>query len=221
MGAGLGRIVVLNGAPRSGKSSIAAAIQASFDGVWMNLGVDAFAAATPARFRPGLGLRPGGERPDLEALLPALYAGLYGSIAAHSRLGLNVVADVGHHEGHGRPLGLLPACARLLAGLPALLVGVRCPLDAVMARRRASGGEYLRGTDDDPVPAPVRAWQDHVHAHGIYDVEVDTAGTSPEACAALIARALRDGVARPGAFERLASAHSPSPGIGAILPAPS
>jgi hypothetical protein len=37
---GTGRIVILNGPPRSGKSSIAAAIQARFDGVWMNLGVD-------------------------------------------------------------------------------------------------------------------------------------------------------------------------------------
>ena len=64
-----GQIVVLNGAPRSGKSSIAAAIQATFDGVWMNLGVDVFARhVTPPRCQPGIGLRPGGERPDLEEL---------------------------------------------------------------------------------------------------------------------------------------------------------
>lgn len=45
MGEGrLGRIVVLDGAPRSGKASIAAAIQGAFDGVWMNLGVDVFHA---------------------------------------------------------------------------------------------------------------------------------------------------------------------------------
>jgi chloramphenicol 3-O phosphotransferase len=34
------QIVILNGTPRSGKSSIAAVIQATFDGLWMNLGVD-------------------------------------------------------------------------------------------------------------------------------------------------------------------------------------
>jgi chloramphenicol 3-O phosphotransferase len=33
-----GQIVILNGAPRSGKSSIVEAIQDTFDGVWMNLG---------------------------------------------------------------------------------------------------------------------------------------------------------------------------------------
>lgn len=81
-----GHIVVLNGAPRSGKSSIAGAIQESFDGVWMNLGVDVFARrVTPARYQPGIGLRTGGERPDLEPFIEASYAALYESIAAHSR----------------------------------------------------------------------------------------------------------------------------------------
>src|SRR5579871_1151105 len=54
-----GRIVILNGAPRSGKSSIAAAIQHTFGGCWMNLGVDRSREMTPARFQPGIGLRPG------------------------------------------------------------------------------------------------------------------------------------------------------------------
>jgi len=34
-----GQIVILNGTPRAGKSSIATAIQETFDGLWMNLGV--------------------------------------------------------------------------------------------------------------------------------------------------------------------------------------
>lgn len=63
-----GQIVILNGTPRSGKSSIAAAIQNTFEGVWMNLGVDWFKQMTPNRYQPGIGLRPGGERPDLEPL---------------------------------------------------------------------------------------------------------------------------------------------------------
>ncbi len=81
-----GQIVVLNGAPRSGKSSIAAAIQQTFEGAWMNLGVDGFMQMTPDRYRPGIGLRPGGERPDLEPLVVVLYRAMYEAIAAHSRL---------------------------------------------------------------------------------------------------------------------------------------
>src|SRR5436305_14484961 len=109
-----GKIIILNGVPRGGKSSIVAAIQATFDGVWMNLGVDRFMQMTPQRYLPGMGLRPGGERPDLEPLLPILYGAMYESIAAHSRIGLNVVVDVGHHDAYAVPRGILPDCARRL-----------------------------------------------------------------------------------------------------------
>ena len=54
-----GQIVILNGVPRSGKSSIASAIQATFDGAWMNLGVDRFKAMTPEHLQPGIGLTTG------------------------------------------------------------------------------------------------------------------------------------------------------------------
>ncbi len=92
-----GNSVILNGTPRSGKSSIATIVQNTFNGVWINLGVDTFMKTTPQRDQPGIGLRPGGERPDLEPLIVTLYHAMYESIAAHSRLGVNVVVDVRHH----------------------------------------------------------------------------------------------------------------------------
>jgi chloramphenicol 3-O-phosphotransferase len=135
-----GQIVILNGTPRCGKSSIAAVIQDTFDGVWMNLGVDGFMRMTPGRYMPGMGLRPGGERQDLEPLVQTLYRALYESIAAHNRLGLNVVVDVGHHDSYAVPRGILPDCARLLSGLPVLFVGVRCPLETILERRSKQAG---------------------------------------------------------------------------------
>ena len=146
-----GQIIILNGTPRSGKSSIAAAVQNTFDGVWMNLGVDRFMQMTPSKCLPGIGLRPGGERPDLEPLILTLYRAMYESIAAHSRLGLNVVVDVGHHDAYAVPRGILPDCARRLSGLPVLFVGVRCPLEIIMERRRATWG--AGDAADAPVPA--------------------------------------------------------------------
>lgn len=198
-----GRIIILNGAPRSGKSSIAAAIQATFEGVWMNLGVDAWARVTPPSLRPGIGLRPGGERPDIEAFVPPLYAALYDAIAAHSRLGLNVVADIGHHDAYSRPLNILPECARRLAGLPVLFVGVRCPIEEVLRRRAESGAGYAIATEDDPLPLPVRLWQDEVHKPGLYDLQVDTSVLSPQACAAAIRQGL-GARSEPTAFQTLA-----------------
>lgn len=203
-----GWIVVLNGAPRSGKSSIVAAIQEWDDGPWMNLGVDVHARhITPPRYRPGIGLRPGGERPEIEAWVPALYAALTESVAAHSRLGLNVVVDVGIHDAYAAPRGILRDCARRLVGLPALLVGVRCPVEEIMRRRRAGQpgreGEYMAGSAGEPVPEPVLRWQSEVHRPGIYDLELDTARLSPEECAIAIRRRLDDPTP-PAALRRLA-----------------
>jgi chloramphenicol 3-O phosphotransferase len=158
-----GQIVILNGAPRSGKSSIVAVIQETFDGPWMNLGVDIFVrSVTPRRYRPGIGLRPGEDDHELAPLVAPLYAALYDSIAAHSRAGLNVVVDVGHHDAM-----ILVNSARRLVGLPVLFVGVRCPIDVVMRRRNAGQvgreGEYVVEPAGEPVPEAVQRWQDAVH----------------------------------------------------------
>lgn len=187
----LGRIIILNGAPRAGKTSIATAIQNTFDGLWINLGIDRYKAMIPDRFQPGIGLRPGGEGPELEGLVRTMYLAMYEAIAAHSRLGLNVVADTVHHDHYSKPLGILPACARVLAGLPALFVGVRCPIDVILARRLATWGKGYE--EDGSVPAPVKLFQRDVHVPGIYDVEVDTSVLDPAACASLIRRRMEDG----------------------------
>ena len=186
-----GRIVILNGAPRSGKSSIARAMQQRLPGKWINLGVDAQNRTLPEALLPGIGLRPGGERPDLEPAVVALYAALYDAIAAHARAGFDVVADLGHHDAYSRPLGILPACARRLAGLDVLFVGIFCPLEEIMRRRNADpqGGFYAHGPG---VPEPVRRWQEAVHAHGLYDLGLDTAAMTPEVCADAIGALLAD-----------------------------
>jgi chloramphenicol 3-O phosphotransferase len=199
-----GQIVILNGAPRSGKTSIVAAIQRTFDGPWMNLGVDVFVREiTSPRYRPGMGLRPGEPDHPVAPLVPAFYAALYDSIAAHSRAELNVVVDVGHYDA-----AILGDSARRLAGLPVLFVGVRCPIEVIMARRNAGqpGREerYVTGSEAEPVPAPVLRWQNDVHVPGIYDLEVDTSAQGPDECAAAIRGRLDSG---PGsAFAQLARA---------------
>jgi len=196
-----GTIVLLNGAPRSGKSSIARALQERLDGVWINFGVDAAMAMQPAAIAPGIGLRPGGERPDLEPLVQQLYGALFNSLAAYAQAGVNIVSDVGIHDAYSQPLGILDDATRRLAGLPALFVGVTAPIETIMARRNADarGGYYAAG---DGVPEPVRLWQDAPHAHGIYDLSIDTGAMSPEQAADAIGDLVRDWPAVT-AFERL------------------
>lgn len=183
-----GYLVVLNGTPRAGKTSIAHAIQESVPGLWLSLGLESFKSATAARYQPGIGLRPGGERPDLEPFVEALYLAMYESIVAHSRRGVNVVADVAHHDGYSKPMNLLPRCARLVVDLPVLVVGVRCPLSIVMQRRQDTWGRSYDAEGE--VPEPILRWQSAVHVPGIYDLEIDTSETSPSAAAELIQRQL-------------------------------
>ena len=47
--AGIGQIVILNGPSRAGKTSIAAVIQQTFEGIWMGLGMDLHIKAETVR----------------------------------------------------------------------------------------------------------------------------------------------------------------------------
>jgi len=183
-----GHIVILNGAPRSGKTSIVHALAERGAGVWVNLGVDGSNDSLPERFRPGIGLRPGGERPDLEDLVVTLYAALWDSVAAHARVGLDVVVDVGLHDDYSAPRHVVRGAARRLDGLPVLVVGVHCPIEVVWRRRHATWGQAFEDADERTVAA-VERWQSAVHAGLAYDLEVDTSSSSPERCAdAVVAR---------------------------------
>jgi chloramphenicol 3-O phosphotransferase len=194
-----GRIVILNGAPRAGKSSIVTAVM-RLPGQWINLGVDEMRKRTPDELQPGIGLRPGGERPELEPAIQRLYRELYDDIARNARAGFDVVADVGHHDWYSRPLGILPASARQVSDLPVLFVGVRCPVEVIMARRNAAPDGYVAGPG---VPEPVARWQQAVHQPGVYDLEVDSSVMTPEQAAEAIAAAL-SAPPSPSAFEKLA-----------------
>ena len=189
-----GRVVLLNGVSRAGKSTLARAVQTSVPGVWMHLGRDAHKACTPPIRQPGVGLRPGRNHvsSELERCVPILYAALYESIAAHARFGLDVVVDETFHDSYTRPYGILEACAQRLAGLDTLFVGVLCPIEVIWERRARTWGQVPGQRTQDVVEA-VELAQKATHAHRGYDLEFDTSVMSPDECAAIIARRLADG----------------------------
>ena len=128
---------------------------------------------------------------DLVDAVPALYASLYGSAAAHARNGLNVVMDVYHHDNYPKPLNTLGIATRELAGLRTLFVGVNAPLDAIWARRAQTWGQRRESVADDVR----RAVEMHDAAARAltYDIELDTAELSPDECVDRIARRLAEG----------------------------
>ena len=155
-------------------------MQETLEGIWINLGVDVAWRTTPAHLQPGIGLRPGEPDHPVAPYVPLLYAALFESVAAHSRLGLNVAVDVGMYDA-----SRVADARERLDGLPVLFVGVRCPIEVIVERRAASEpGAYL--VDGEPV----RRWQEAVHGGWTYDLEVDTSRLTPEQCAAAIAERL-------------------------------
>lgn len=180
-----GQIVILNGAPRAGKSSLAQAIQEQVPGTWLIWGVDAFNATLPEEVLPGIGLRPGGERPDLEAHLPELFDRYLNVLSGVARSGANVVADLGLHAGHASGFDPMPMFAEALADFSVLFIGIDCALKTIMERRNADpqGGFYEAGAG---VPEPVQRWQDAVHAGKRYDLRIDMGTLSPKQGANLV-----------------------------------
>ncbi len=89
----------------------------------------------------------------------------------------------------------LRICVEKLSDVWVLFVGVHCSLDELERREKQR----------DRIQGLAKAQLDVVHAHGIYDVEVNTTLKSIEACAEHIKRAFDD-TPEPDAFKRLESA---------------
>ena len=105
-------------------------------------------------------------------------------------------------SGYSASLGILPACARRLAGLPAWADRRALPIEVILERRQATWGAGYAA--DGSIPAPVLRFQEQVHTPGIYDLEVDTSSLTPSECAAAIRRFIEQG-SPPMALSQLAA----------------
>ena len=115
-------------------------------------------------------------------------SGMHQAIAALSQAGNNVIADYVLIERQW-----VQECADLFADLPALFLGVHCPLEVLEQRERERGDRTL---------GQARTYFRKVHAHWIYDLDVDTSRSSPVECALQINQRLQDGPP-PQAFKML------------------
>lgn len=177
-----GHIIILNGTSSAGKSSLAKALQAQLPVPYLHVGIDTMVFALPKRYlNPPLWNevfqytwpKPGtadGLVIEAGPLGHQLISGLHHTVAALAQTGNHVIVDHVLLEPRW-----VQECAQLLGALPALFVGVYCPLAVVEQRERERQDRTL---------GQARAQFDKVHAHGRYDVTVDTALASPEACAA-------------------------------------
>jgi len=184
-----GRIILLNGTSSSGKTTLSRALQSSLPDPWLEIGIDRFVFALPTRYRDQplwsevfRYVRPDGAtdgpfRIETGPLGRRLVTGMHRTAVALADAGLDVIVD---HVLLER--AWLDECRALWREHRVLFVGVRCPLDVVVAREAAR---------EDRTIGQAAAQFEVVHRWGGYDVEVDTSRMTAEVAAAQIVAALR------------------------------
>jgi chloramphenicol 3-O phosphotransferase len=166
-----GRVILLNGASSSGKSSIARELQRQLRTPFLHLSIDHLrdSGVLPLeRFRSG-------EFAWADAR-ENFFIGFERAVAVFAGAGNDLIADyiVESREWMDRLQATLSGCA-------VFFVGVHCPLEELERREAARGDRPLGDARGDFLT---------VHEHCTYDLEVD-ATLAPELNAAKIIEAMR------------------------------
>lgn len=176
---GQGNIIFLNGTSSSRKTSIVKCLQEILDDPYLHFSVDTFVFMLPEKYL---------NQTDLPKVGSKVISCMHHCIAAAVSLGNNVIVD---HVLENQDW--LTECVEMLSDFPVLFVGVRCPIEEVERRERDRGDRQVG----------LARWQlGRVHAHEIYDFEVDTSIYNPMECALQIKEALQESPF-PRAFTRL------------------
>ena len=184
-----GTVLVLNGTSSSGKTSIVRALQEVLEEPYLDAGIDRFLWMLPKRYlNAPLWDTVLGHADRAGPIGHQLISGMHHAIAAMARRGNCVIVDHVLVEPQWTR-----ECAALFQDLPAFLIGVRCPLKVLEERERARSDRTL---------GQAKSQFRLVHAHRIYDLEVDTSLLNPDECAGRIKERLQDG-APPTAFKHL------------------
>lgn len=200
-----GRIILLNGSSSAGKTTLARAIQVARSEPWFHLALDQFRDGMPPAYR---GLNSPQGTPGARGLnvVPVerdgakvttirfgdvgrrMLQGMHRAIAAFAAAGNDVIVDDLFLEED-----TLDDYLEALMDFWVLFVGVRAPLEVVQQREASRAGRF---------PGTALSHFSEVHAHGVYDLEVDTHHLGPAECAALVSRHI-DAAEAPKAFAEL------------------
>jgi chloramphenicol 3-O phosphotransferase len=166
-----GRIIVLNGASSSGKSTLARQLQAALDEPFLYVSSDQFVAAgmLPQRRDEG------GPFDWWHEVRPRFFAGFHRCLPALAAAGNDLIVEHVIEFGPWRT-----ELASLLHGLDAYLVGVHCAPDELDRRERLRGDRRL---GEGRAHVEVNG----IHDLGPYDLDVDTTeGVRPDLVAAVL-----------------------------------
>ena len=176
-----GRIIFLNGASCSGKTTIVRALQETLEAPYLHISADHILGMLPQRYRNV-------RNPDNYRAIYKAISGMHHAVAALAAAGNNVIVDTVLVNKDN-----LAECVFILAHYRVTFVGLFCPLEELARRERERG---------DRVAGMAKSQLGQVHAHQIYDLEVDTSIESTQEIAAKI-KAYHQSVPWPQAFRRI------------------
>ncbi len=199
-----GKIIFLNGTSSSGKTTLAYALQELLNEPWLHVALDQFRDGLPAKYR-GLNSPSGSTGEAGLNVVPVTDAGKpftaikFGAVGKKMLLGMRRAIRALVESGNNIIIDDIILEAEFLQdyldvfdGLEVIFVGVRCPIEVINKREEARPGRF---------PGTARGHLQICHGHGDYDVEVDTATSSPRQCASKVIDFLASG--KPGAFDRI------------------
>lgn len=172
MSASSGRVIVLNGASSSGKSTLARRLHRRLDAPFLLLSADQLIDA---------GVRPvrraaAGPFDWVGEVRPRFFDGFHRAVAAFAAAGNDLLVEHVVEQVAWRA-----QLDELLADFDVFWVGVHCDPDEIDRRELARG-------DRTPGEGRAHVELDRIHAHGPYDVEVDTtAGVTDAVVSAVLA----------------------------------
>ena len=200
-----GTVIFLNGSSSAGKTTLAMALQEILDEPFQYVALDQFRDGMPAKYRGlnspagttgerGLNVVPVHNRQG-EAYTSiqfgsdgrTLLRGMRRAMATMASEGVNLLIDDIILEAE-----FLDDYLEAMSDLELYFVGVRCPEAVISEREAVRPGRF---------PGTATGHLEICHAHGDYDVEVDTSQATPEECAMAVINRLHAGP--PEAFARL------------------
>lgn len=165
-----GKIIFLNGASSTGKTTLARALQAKLDEVYYHLSVDGFINMIDEKKL---------ESNFLARIQEAMSA-MHHSVKLFSDRGLNVIVDHVLLDTPELSFATLE-CVELLHDNPVLFVRVDCDLEELERREKERG---------DREPGQAREQLSHMHGHQTYDLQINTARQTTDQCVQAIVRML-------------------------------
>jgi chloramphenicol 3-O phosphotransferase len=176
------RVVILNGAPSSGKTTLATAFRdqrAAAGDFWLLIGIDDVLSKIPSEWKSAGSDRgpfaADGVRFEMTQKGPAVRVGSVGrrmlrayqtAVATAAHVGLNVIVDEVLIDRTS-----WDDWTDALAGVDVVWVGIRCSPEVAEERNRARGKRYA---------GLARALTTTVHQDAQYDFEIDTTRQTPD-----------------------------------------